>query len=110
MAEKLCSHLAAATHRTAAVHPSGHGCAECLATGGVWVHLRLCLTCGHVGCCDDSPNRHATHHHHETKHPVIRSYEPGEDWGWCFVDDSFVDPLHALPGEAAAHHYAPPRR
>ena len=108
MADQTCSHLSAAAHRKAGVHPSAHGCTECLASGDVWVHLRLCLTCGHVGCCDDSPNRHATRHYHDSKHPVIRSYEPGEDWGWCFVDHAFVDGLRAVPGEAAARHYDPP--
>jgi hypothetical protein len=69
------------------------GCQECLATGatdGQWVHLRLCLTCGHVGCRDDSPNRHASGHFAESAHPVIRSFEPGEDWRWCFVDQQLV--------------------
>ena len=68
------------------------GCEECLASGSTWVHLRLCLECGHVGCCDDSRNKHATHHYHETKHPLIRSFERGEDWGWCFVDEVFLEP------------------
>ncbi len=68
------------------VTPSSDGCAECLASGDTWVHLRLCLTCGHVGCCDSSKNKHATKHFHATGHPVIRSFEPGEDWGWCYVD------------------------
>jgi uncharacterized UBP type Zn finger protein len=63
------------------------GCEECLATGGRWVHLRLCLACGHVGCCDNSPGRHATGHFHTTDHPLIRSYEPGEDWWFCYLDD-----------------------
>ena len=62
------------------------GCEDCLRTGGKWVHLRICLTCGHVGCCDDSPNRHATGHATGTDHPIIRSLEPGEDWSWCYVD------------------------
>jgi hypothetical protein len=62
------------------------GCEDCLAIGGQWLHLRICLECGHVGCCDDSPNRHATAHAGETHHPIIRSIEPGEDWSWCFVD------------------------
>ena len=68
------------------------GCEECLATGGRWVHLRLCLTCGHVGCCDSSPSRHATKHFHQSHHPVIRSFEPGEDWGYCYLDDAFIEP------------------
>jgi uncharacterized UBP type Zn finger protein len=63
------------------------GCEECLKTGSRWVHLRLCLTCGHVGCCDSSPNRHATRHFHKTKHPVIASFEPGERWAWCYADE-----------------------
>ncbi len=62
------------------------GCEDCLAMGGEWLHLRICLECGHVGCCDDSPNRHATAHAAETQHPIIRSIEPGEDWSWCFID------------------------
>ena len=67
------------------------GCEECLATGRRWVHLRLCLTCGHVGCCDNSPGKHATKHFHRTTHPIIRSFEPGEAWGWCYVDEQFFD-------------------
>jgi hypothetical protein len=66
------------------------GCGECLSLGTPWVHLRLCLTCGHVGCCDSSPMRHASGHFRHSRHPVIRSYEPGEDWRWCFVDESIV--------------------
>jgi len=63
------------------------GCEECLADGGGWVHLRICLECGHVGCCDSSPGRHASAHARETGHPIIRSLEPGEDWCWCFEDE-----------------------
>jgi hypothetical protein len=63
------------------------GCEDCLKIGSTWVHLRMCETCGHVGCCDNSPNRHATAHFHETAHPIIRSAEPGEDWSWCYVDE-----------------------
>jgi hypothetical protein len=66
---------------------SSDGCEECLAEGGKWVHLRICLQCGHVGCCDDSPGRHATAHHAATSHAIIRSLEPGEDWSWCFEDE-----------------------
>jgi uncharacterized UBP type Zn finger protein len=62
------------------------GCEDCLATGDKWVHLRICLECGHVGCCDSSPNRHATAHAGASDHPIMRSLEPGEDWSWCFVD------------------------
>ena len=63
------------------------GCEECLKMGDTWVHLRLCLTCGNVGCCDSSKNKHATKHFHATRHPVIRSLEPGEHWMWCYVDE-----------------------
>lgn len=63
------------------------GCEECLKSGTRWVHLRLCLTCGHVGCCDSSPGRHATRHFRETTHPVMASFEPGEQWAWCYVDE-----------------------
>jgi len=64
------------------------GCEECLASGSRWVHLRLCTSCGHVGCCDSSPNRHATAHFAATDHPVVRSAEPGESWRWCYVDQA----------------------
>jgi hypothetical protein len=74
------------------------GCEECLKTGDTWVHLRLCMVCGHVGCCDQSKNHHATKHFHATDHLLIRSFEPGEDWGWCYVDEVFLDakpwPVH----------------
>ena len=63
------------------------GCEECLASGDRWVHLRMCQTCGHIGCCDSSPNRHATAHFQSTGHPVVRSAEPGEDWSWCYADE-----------------------
>ena len=63
------------------------GCEECLRTGSRWLHLRICLECGHVGCCDDSPNRHARAHAETRRHPIIRSLEPGETWAWCFLDD-----------------------
>jgi uncharacterized UBP type Zn finger protein len=72
------------------------GCEECLKAGGRWVHLRLCLTCGHVGCCDSSPNRHATKHFHQTNHAIVASFEPDERWAWCFIDEDAVD----LPREA----------
>ena len=63
------------------------GCEDCLAIGGRWVHLRLCMTCGHVGCCDSSPNRHASKHAAADQHPIVRSVEPGERWYWCYVDE-----------------------
>jgi hypothetical protein len=68
------------------VAPSGDGCVECLETGSAWFHLRRCATCGHVGCCDSSPNRHASAHNRSTAHPLVQSFEPGEDWYWCFED------------------------
>ncbi|MEU4828987.1 ubiquitin carboxyl-terminal hydrolase 14 [Actinomadura citrea] len=66
------------------------GCEDCLREGTRWVHLRLCLSCGHVGCCDSSPRRHATAHFAKEGHPVVRSFEPGEDWRWCFADQLIV--------------------
>lgn len=75
------------------VTPSADGCEDCLKTGGVWLHLRLCEICGHVGCCDSSPNRHATKHFHASGHPIIKSFEKGEDWGYCYPDDMFYETL-----------------
>lgn len=84
-----CEHVSAIT----AVTPSADGCEDCLKIGGRWVHLRECMLCGYVGCCDSSPNRHATAHYHSTQHAIIRSFEPGEFWGYCYIDDSFYDTL-----------------
>ena len=70
-----------------------HGCEDCLRIGDTWVHLRLCMSCGHVGCCDSSKNKHATKHFHGTKHPIVRSLEPGEEWGYCYVDDEMFESL-----------------
>jgi hypothetical protein len=84
---RQCTHLG----QVARVVPSAEGCEECLKTGSAWVHLRLCRICGHVGCCDDSPNRHATKHFHATGHPIIEGYDPPEGWGWCYVDDVLFD-------------------
>jgi len=67
------------------------GCEDCLRTGGTWVHLRLCMACGHVGCCDSSPNRHATRHNNATGHPVVASFEPGEAWMYCYPDNLMVE-------------------
>ena len=88
MAAAGCTHL----DEIRDVTPGSPGCEECLQTGDRWVHLRLCLSCGHVGCCDSSPNRHATKHHHATSHPLIRSFEPGEDWVYCYVDEVTMEP------------------
>ena len=80
------------------VPPRVKGCEECLQIGSPWVHLRLCLSCGHVGCCDSSPNRHATKHFHVTEHPVVASFEPGERWAWCYVEQAMLDtPKRAEP-------------
>jgi hypothetical protein len=79
---KQCHHVRSIRE----VVPSARGCEECLKTGDTWVHLRLCRSCGHVGCCDESPNRHATAHFRETQHPIIEGYDPPEGWGWCYID------------------------
>ncbi len=75
------------------VSPSADGCEDCLKIGGNWVHLRMCMSCGHVGCCDSSPNKHATKHFNDTTHPIIRSFEPGEHWGYCYPDERFYESL-----------------
>ena len=73
------------------VSPSAPGCEDCLRIGSWWVHLRMCMTCGHVGCCDSSPNRHASAHARTSDHPIVRSIEPGEDWMWCYVDEVVLE-------------------
>ncbi|NLG72192.1 MAG: UBP-type zinc finger domain-containing protein [Chloroflexi bacterium] len=77
------------------VVPGTEGCEECMQMGDEWVHLRICLTCGHVGCCDNSKNKHATQHFHTTGHPLIQSFQPGEDWVWCYVDKVMLYPPDA---------------
>ncbi len=84
-----CEHVA----EIVPVKPSADGCEDCLKIGGSWVHLRLCENCGHVGCCDNSPNKHATKHFQTSQHPVIKSFEPGEQWGYCYADDMFFETL-----------------
>ena len=84
-----CTHLGQ-VHAVQPITPQD--CEECLKMGARWVHLRLCLTCGHVGCCDSSPNRHATKHFHSSGHPIVKSFEPGEDWGWCYADEVMFEP------------------
>lgn len=96
-----CSH----TDTIHQVVPSALGCEECLKLGSEWVHLRLCRSCGHVGCCDDSPHRHARAHFQATGHPVIEGYDPPEGWGWCFVDGVEVD----LPDAPTPHNGPIPR-
>lgn len=86
---QYCEHV----NQIADVTPSADGCEDCVRIGGRWVHLRLCETCGHVGCCDSSPNKHATEHYHATQHPVVKSFEPGEEWGYCYPDDQFYERL-----------------
>ena len=83
-----CAHVTGEMPRH--VHRPAPGCKECLAMGSGWVHLRICLSCAHVGCCDDSPNRHATAHFHATLHPVITSGEADETWAYCYLDDQFL--------------------
>jgi len=88
MDEPVCTHLST-IHK---VKPSANGCEDCLKIGDEWVHLRLCMTCGHVGCCDESKNKHATKHFRTTQHPIVRSFEPGERWFWCYVDEVGFEP------------------
>lgn len=78
-----CTHLSQIRHVEAR---TPGGCEECLEAGETWVELRVCKTCGHVGCCDSSPRKHATRHYRATGHPIIQSFEPGQDWRWCYVD------------------------
>jgi hypothetical protein len=84
-----------------AIAPSGTGCAECLASDGWWFHLRRCARCGHIGCCDSSPSQHASHHAAGERHPIIQSFEPGEDWFYNYVTEEFAEegPTLAPPGE-----------
>ena len=89
-----CGHL----DQIVDVTPSSDGCEDCLRIGGRWVHLRMCMSCGHVGCCDSSPGQHATGHWRAHRdHPIIRSYEPGEDWWWCYEDDLAFEVSGAPP-------------
>ncbi len=82
----ICSHA----DKVKPVMPSASGCEDCLRTGDRWVHLRICMTCGHVGCCESSKNKHALKHHNDTHHPIVKSLEPGEDWAWCYSDKAYV--------------------
>lgn len=81
-----CTHI----DQIRAVTPGGQGCQECLEAGDSWTDLRLCLTCGHVGCCDSSPNRHASAHAADSGHPIVESFEPGEGWRWCYLDRVYL--------------------
>ena len=91
----ICNHMSLLEP----VPPRTLGCEECLKLGAPWVHLRLCLTCGHVGCCDSSPGRHATKHFHHSTHPVIASFEPDGRWAWCYVDQAELE----VPEEFTAY-------
>lgn len=84
---RSCTH----TDKLRNVAPGSEGCEQCIALGDTWVHLRTCMTCGQVGCCDSSKNKHAYKHAEEASHPIARSKEPGEDWMWCFVDEILVE-------------------
>ena len=96
MSAKACTHLDQVEVQELPAEVAG--CEDCLRTGGKWLHLRICLSCGHVGCCDNSPGRHATGHYHETSHALIRSLEPGEEWSWCYVDE-FAMLIEGVTGE-----------
>jgi len=87
-----CEHVAQARD----VRPQSNACEQCLAAGESWVELRLCQSCGHVGCCDSSKYRHATGHFHETGHPISTAFDTGEDWGWCYVDELLLQPFTEL--------------
>ncbi len=88
---KECKHL----DQIRMKEPGKHVCEECVKTGDKWVHLRMCLTCGHVGCCDSSKNKHATRHFHSSGHPLMRSIEPGERWMWCYADEAIVGEMES---------------
>ena len=87
--QNRCPHLTEVRE----VAPSAEGCEDCLKIGDRWMHLRICETCGHVGCCDSSKNKHATKHFRASRHPIIKSFEPGEGWGYCYVDEMFFETL-----------------
>jgi uncharacterized UBP type Zn finger protein len=84
---RQCEHL----DQVKKTSPTTSGCEECMKSGDSWVHLRLCESCGHVGCCDSSQNKHATKHFQATKHPVIKSFQPGENWRYCYIDEQMVE-------------------
>jgi len=100
-----CAHARTIRNVTPSALGCEVGCEECLKLGSAWVHLRLCRTCGHVGCCDSSPNRHAIKHFRKTRHPIIEGYDPPEGWGWCYVDEISLD----LGGRTTPHNGPIPR-
>jgi uncharacterized UBP type Zn finger protein len=83
---KTCTHLG----QIKDVRPRAKGCKQCLAAGDTWVELRLCLVCGHVGCCDSSKNKHAAKHFHASRHPIMQSFQPGQTWRWCYIDEAYL--------------------
>jgi uncharacterized UBP type Zn finger protein len=85
--EKACEHI----HQVQNVQPGAQGCEECLKSGDRWVNLRMCLICGHVGCCDSSKNRHATRHYNNTRHPLVRSFLSEDHWVWCYIDQQLME-------------------
>lgn len=96
-----CTH----TDRIQTVTPASSGCRLCLESGDTWVHLRMCLTCGQIGCCDDSKNQHAMKHAQNSGHPIVQSFEHGESWRWCYIDQEFLEPdpnAVVEPGDASA--------
>ena len=93
MALKTCDHLNQI--KITAKPDEVKGCDECLQTGSSWVEVRMCLTCGHVGCCDSSQHQHARKHYETTQHPIIQSVEPGQKWGWCYLDEEYFKELPA---------------
>ena len=97
-----CEHLESLTLDGGVIGaaPVATGCVECLASGGSWLHLRRCVACGHVGCCDSSPGKHATAHNGSTGHPVVQSYEPDEEWLFCYVDDALAEFADVPPSPA----------
>lgn len=105
--KEACDHLKSAKSRRVPIQPQTLGCQECLAIGSEWVQLRLCLTCGHVGCCDSSLNRHATAHFLDSSHPVIKSFEPSQNWAWCYVDEQ-MSTMPEVPAESPEHHLEAP--
>lgn len=92
MSDRSCTHL----DDIREVTPNSIACEECVSMGDRWLHLRICLICGHVGCCDSSKNKHASNHYHATQHSLIQSFEPEEDWIWCYIDQILMEPGQLL--------------
>lgn len=92
---RKCTHLGQINN----IKPKTSGCEECINSGDSWVTLRICMICGHVGCCDASKNKHASKHFEATGHPIMKSFEPGEEWGWCYIDKAFLDPEDLKQGK-----------